>query len=382
MKNSGGKDTFLLFLVLLLALGAVCYLCVIKKNLDKLNNVKDELRQVQQEKDMNDAIIQQAEQLDQQREELKNQLQTLENKLLPTLYTSAIQRKLFKHFEDAGIPFIAEVSNTPLEYELVNMTDGKVSPNRVISSRYTISVSGTDGWLITHDEEEERGIDYRVFYNQLQIKAAGNPDNAVNPEAQALGLTSADQIATNTYVGYDEFVEAIKAIQADAPDYVKIASIKIEDQGQGFCIYTADVDVFAYDLIDRISAAPTKMNYMDWVGAENIATGGIVGLPSYFVVTNPDLYHVPVTSPLYGRYLSFYAYDFEVNRPFAAWSHWGYEWLNVGKLMEDLKELPPYLSQLQISYQIGAITTEEYNQKYAELTGQKPEAQDTGDQNT
>ena len=380
MKNSGGKDTFLLFVVLLLALGAVCYLCIIKKNLDKLNTVKEELSQVEQEKAMNDAIIQQAEQLDAQREELKNQLQTLENKLLPELYTSAIQRRLFKHFEDAGIPYIVEVSNTPLEYELVNMTDGKVSPDRVMSSRYKIKVSGTDGWLITHDEEIERGIDYRVFYNQLSIPM--DDKNTVNPEAQALGLTSAKEIKSAVYAGYDEFVAAIKAIQADAPDYVKIASIEIEDMAQGFCEYTAEVDVFAYDLIDRISAAPTSMNYMNWVGAENIATGGIVGLPTYFVVTNPDLYHVPESSPLYGRYLSFVSFDFSVNRPFAAWSHWGYEWMTLKEVIEDAASQPPFLSQLTIAYNIGAITPEEYNQKYAELTGQKPENQDTGDQET
>ena len=380
MKNSSGRDTFLLFIVLLLALGAVCYLCIIKKNLDKLNTVKEELAQVEQEKAMNDAIIQQAEQLDAQREELKNQLQTLENKLLPELYTSAIQRKLFKHFEDAGIPYIVEVSNTPLEYELVNMTDGKVSPDRVISSRYKIRVAGTDGWLITHDEEDALGIDYRVFYNQLAIPQ--DDQNTVNPEAKAIGLTSAKEIKSAIYVGYDEFVTALKAIQADAPDYVKISSIEIEDMAQGFCEYSAEVDVFAYDLIDRISAAPTNMNYMNWVGAENIVTGGIVGLPSYFVVTNPELYHVPETSPLYGRYLSFLSYDFSVNRPFAAWSHWGYEWLNLKEVLEDAGEQPPFISRLNIAYIIGAISTEEYNQQYAELTGQKPEAQDTGDQET
>ncbi|MBQ2610096.1 MAG: hypothetical protein II586_07035 [Butyrivibrio sp.] len=380
MKNSSGRDTFLLFIVLLLALGAVCYLCIIKKNLDKLNTVKEELAQVEQEKAMNDAIIQQAEQLDAQREELKNQLQTLENKLLPELYTSAIQRKLFKHFEDAGIPYIVEVSNTPLEYELVNMTDGKVSPDRVISSRYKIRVAGTDGWLITHDEEDALGIDYRVFYNQLAIPQ--DDQNTVNPEAKAIGLTSAKEIKSAIYVGYDEFVTALKAIQADAPDYVKISCIEIEDMAQGFCEYSAEVDVFAYDLIDRISAAPTNMNYMNWVGAENIVTGGIVGLPSYFVVTNPELYHVPETSPLYGRYLSFLSYDFSVNRPFAAWSHWGYEWLNLKEVLEDAGEQPPFISRLNIAYIIGAISTEEYNQQYAELTGQKPEAQDTGDQET
>ena len=32
MKTTGGRDTFLLFVVLILAIGAVCYLFVIKKS--------------------------------------------------------------------------------------------------------------------------------------------------------------------------------------------------------------------------------------------------------------------------------------------------------------------------------------------------------------
>ena len=71
-----------------------------------------------------------------------------------------------------------------------------------------------------------------------------------------------------------------------------------------------------------------------------------------------------------------------MNRPFAAWSHWGYEWLNLKEVLEDAGEQPPFISRLNIAYSIGAISTEEYNQQYAELTGQKPEAQDTGDQET
>ena len=124
------------------------------------------------------------------------------------------------------------------------------------------------------------------------------------------------------------------------------------------------------------------MNYMNWVGAENIVTGGIVGLPSYFVVTNPDLYHVPESSPLYGRYLSFLSYDFSVNRPFAAWSHWGYEWFTLTEVIDSSRELPPVLSRLNIAYAIGAISTEEYNQAFAELTGQKPAEEPADTQDT
>jgi len=372
MKNSGGRDTFLLFIVLLLALGAVCWLCVIQKNVDKLNDVKDELRAVEQEKARNDAIIQQAQQLDQEKEALKAQLQSLETKLLPELITGSIQRKLFKNLEDANIPFIVEVSNTPITYDTVIKTDGKISDNRVKSSRYTFKVSGTDGFLLTHDEVGDGKVPvdlpYTVFYSQFQMRNAD--PNAANPEAQKYGYNSANDIKTKTYVGYDEFVAAIKKIETDAPDYVKIAEIGLEDTKQGFCTFTVAVDVYAYELIDRISPAPTNMLYQSWVGAENIATGGLVGLPSYFVVINPEFYKVPESSPLYGRFISFMSYQFQVNRPFAAWSHWGYEWNYMEETFKQAEALPPLLAELLIRYKIGAITPEEYNALVNEFNAQ------------
>jgi hypothetical protein len=360
MKNSGGRDTFLLFIVLLLALGAVCYLFVIKKNIDKLADVKEELRTVEAEKAQKDAIIEQAKALDAQSAELKKQIEELENKVLPDLDTSAIQRKLYKHFEDAGIPFYVEVTNTPLAYDTVTLANGQTSQNRTKYSSYTVKVSGTDGFLLTHDEGDD--IPYMVFYTQLGIPAGD--ENTANPDAQAIGYNNANEIQTSTYVGYDEFVEALKKIQADAPDYVKITDIAIEDTKQGFCYYTATVTVFAYELVERLSVAPTDMNYMKWVGAEQIATGGIVGLPSYFVVINPNLYKVSPSSPLYGHYIAFGTggYDFNVNRPFATWSHWGYEWNLVEQVIEETQELIPELQHLEIKYRLGMMTTEEYNQ--------------------
>ena len=121
------------------------------------------------------------------------------------------------------------------------------------------------------------------------------------------------------------------------------------------------MDVFAFELVDRLSATPKGMKYMDWVGAESIATGGLVGIPSYFVLGTPN-YKVSPSSPLYGRYLSFISYDFGVNRPFAAWNHWGYEWQHFDALMKELSKLPPDLRSIELRYNMGMITTEEYNQ--------------------
>ncbi len=373
MKTSGGRDTFLLLIFILVVVGSVCYLMVIKPNFDKLSDVKIELEDVEQTKARNDAIIKQAEELDAEREKLKDQLQTLEVKLLPTLTTSAIQRKIYKHFEDANIPFIAEVKNTPLEYELVTLTDGSVSPNRVKSSRYTIKVAGTDGWLLTHDEGDD--IPYQVFYEQLGIPMGD--DKTVNESAKAAGIDDVRSLRSQTYVGYDEFVAALKSIEEENLAYVKIHDIHIEDTEQGFCYYSAEVDVFAYDLVNRISPAPEHMKYMDWVGADSIAKGGIVGLPNYFVLGTPN-YKVDPSSPLYNHYISFVSYDFKVNRPFAAWNHWAYEWNLLDALMQNAANTPPYLLQIQIEYATGALTTEEYNKIMNDLMKKTESPTDNG----
>ncbi|MBP5492075.1 MAG: hypothetical protein J6Y08_04455 [Clostridiales bacterium] len=371
MKTTGGRDTFLLFIVLLIALGAVCWLLVIQKNMNKLKATNVELEQVRQEKAEKDAIIQQAQELDQQCEDLKNQLTELEKKFLPELYTDAIQRKLYKHFEDAGTPYYVEISNTPLEYELAQMPDGSTSRNQVFYSRYTVAVSGTDGFLLTHDEGDD--IPYSVYTNQLLI---GNNPEVVNPAADATGVNP--YAISSEYIGYEEFIEALKKIQADAPDYVKITDIKIEDTLQGFCTYSATVNVYAYDLVDRISKPNYDMNYMKWVGAENITTGGLVGLPSYFMVKFGGAnYTVSPSSPLYGKFISFVDYDFQVNRPFAAWTHWAFEWTLLDTLLQDAANMDPEMLEINMLYQLGMITPEEYaalvddyNQRHADMNQQ------------
>lgn len=362
MKNSGGKDTALLFFVLLLALGAVCYLCVIKKNLDNLNSVKTELAEVEQEKARNDAIIDQANQLDAQKETLVKELKEIEGKLLPDLNTAAIQRKIYKYFEDAKIPFVVKVENTALTYDTVTLPDGTVSVDRVKWSNYKIRVSGTDGFMLTHDEGDE--IPDEVFYTQLTIPVGDKTRK--NEEANKIGYEDAYHINTDTYVGYDEFVTALENLQKEAPAYVKVSDIEIEDMGQGFCEFTAAVNVYAYDLVNRKSIPDTNMQYMNWVGIENILTGGIVGMPSYFALLSPS-YSVPESSELYGVYISFVDYDFNVNRPFAAWNHWAFEWNLFDEIKGELSTWPAEVRRVEVQYRIGMISQEEYNKQMGEL---------------
>ena len=367
MKNSGSRDTILLFVVLLLALGAVCYLCVIKKNLDNLSETRDELASVEQEKARNDLIIQQADELDEQKSALLGEIQGIEGKLLPDLNSAAIQRQIYEHFKTNNIPFIVKVENTPLNYETVTLPNGTVSTDRVKYSTYKVRVSGTDGFLLNHDEGDM--IPDEIFYNQLSIPLGDDKtqNKAALDYAKATGLDikNANDFKSQSYIGYTEFVNALQEIQNEALDYVKISDIEIEDMQQGYCEFTASVDVYAYDLVNRKSEANNSLTYMGWVGDKNITTGGLVGLPSYFFLKSPN-YNVNSDSPLFGCYLSFVAYDFNVNRPFAAWNHWAYEWQLFDEVKADLDKLPEDLKFLEIQYRMGMITTADYEKAISE----------------
>ena len=342
---------------------------------------------VEQEKAEKDAIIQQARELDALVVQLTNSIKEKEGKLLPDLKSENIQRKLYKNFEDAGIPYIVEVSNSEKQYEIVTLPDGTASRDRVMYSSYKIKVSGTDGWLWTHNENINpatgKPYTYKPFYEQMEVidknkaSAAGGAATTVNKSAQEEGITgNINELTSSEYVDHKQFLEALKKIQDEGLYYVKIVDVNYEDQGQGFGFYSATINVYAFDLVNRISEVNNDMPYMKWTGAENIATGGLVGLPNYFTV-NSDFYTLEEGHPLYGYYLSFVDFDFNVNRPFAAWNMWGYRWNQLETLKQNASKMTPEELQIEMDFAFGKIDLAEYTKRLGELIGRNPNGTQT-----
>lgn len=382
MKTTGGRDTFLLFIALLLAIGSICYFFVIKKSLRKLKEAEADLIVVENEKKEKDAIIQQAAELNVELKKVRDSIIAIEKESIPELNSDAITRKLYKYFEDAGLKYYVDVENSEVKYETVTMPDGTINPNRADYSSYTVQVSGTDGWLLTHDEAkayDDNSADPTVnltqaYYEQLAL-GVGN-DKMANQSLAKMGLgdKKLEEIYSSEYVGYKEFVAALKTLEDAAPNYVKITNIGIEDQGQGFCYYTATVNVYAFKLVspeykkddETKNIDLTQKDYMVWTGDANIATGGLVGLPNYFTVANGCI-DLPDGHPLKDKYLSFINFDFSVNRPFAAWNMWSYEWLTLEQLVKDAAKNDPAHFLLEVQLATGKITQEEYTKLMEEL---------------
>jgi hypothetical protein len=86
---------------------------------------------------------------------------------------------------------------------------------------------------------------------------------------------------TPALVGYKEFIKAVKDIEDDNPESVRIHSISFEDSGQGFMSFTASIEVLAFILPDRISTADMQQDYIVWGGTDvdAITSDGLVGIP-------------------------------------------------------------------------------------------------------
>lgn len=242
MKLSGRETTLILvMLVVLMLLGY--YLFLLSPAQNKLATLENELATVKNTKISNDSIIVKQKDLEKQIIEAKDQATKIEKSLLPIIRSEAITQKIQSAFINSGIPFITECTSEPVVQDQVMLPDGSFSDNQLVSVIYNITASGTDG----------------VAPTVLDAYTGGAP----------------------TLVGYNEFIKAVKDIEDDNPESVRIKSISFEDSGQGFMFYSASIEVLTYSLPDRISPANMDQDYIVWSGTDikDITSNGMIGIP-------------------------------------------------------------------------------------------------------
>lgn len=242
MKLSGRETTLILvMLVVLMLLGY--YLFLLSPAQAKLATLEDELATVKNTKIQNDAIIVKQKDLEKEIADAKQQASDIELSLLPALRSEAITQKIQAAFVNSGIPFITECTSEAVVEDQVLLSDGTFSDNQLVSVIFNITASGSDG----------------VAPTILDAYTGGTP----------------------ALVGYKEFIKAVKDIEDDNPESVRIHSISFEDSGQGFMFFTASVEVLAFSLPDRISTADMEQEYIVWGGTDidDITNDGLVGIP-------------------------------------------------------------------------------------------------------
>ena len=226
------RETFMLFGVILIVLFAGYWFLLLSQIQTELKANILEYDTVKSQYDSQKVIIYSVDSMQKYLDALQAQVSDYENRLLPELDPEIISEHLVTILADNGFVKVTNIGCSLPQYEQIQRLDGTFSPNSIKWITVNLKVAGTDG------------------------VTPGGTDK----------------------IGYDQFIKAVKEMEAENPDAIHVSTINMEETNQGFQYFLVSVDVFAFHLPNRMSAIDTTEPYINW-NREAIPTGGIFCRP-------------------------------------------------------------------------------------------------------
>ena len=264
MNNLTAREKGFMYVITLLIIVVLGYFFGVRTLNNKYDEYKAQLAALEARKAYLDQIRANNASMAQEINALKEQNMKLELTFIDKLEAECVEQYVLKTFEDAGCPFLINVSVTDIGLGAVNYPDGSASPDRLVGMQVNVSYSTTDGYTVTQ-------------YNRT-------PDLTIGAEVPA-GTTIAelqDKMGKDEYAerrGYDEFITALKKINSENPNCIKVDSLDVSSSG-GIMTLTAQISFYGTSLTNRLSVDDNKAAYTNWCGNKSINTdGGFIGFP-------------------------------------------------------------------------------------------------------
>jgi len=264
MNNLSAREKGFMYVITLLIIVVLGYFFGIRTLNKKYAEYQTELQTLQERKAYLDQLRENNASMATEIEMLKASCSEIELSFIDKLETEVIEQYVLKTFEDAKCPFLMNVTSTDVGMASVAYPDGTISPDSVVCLAITVTYSSTDGYTVTQ-------------YNRTPDFTNAAP----TPAAQTIE-DLAGQMGQGDYAkrrGYDEFITALKKINAENPDCIKVSAIEAKQVG-GIMTLTATINFYGTSLRNRISVDESHAPYTYWSGHTNVDTkGGFIGFP-------------------------------------------------------------------------------------------------------
>ncbi len=279
MGNLGDRERYgVMFLAIVVVVFAIYFFGI--RTLDgKYDELVVKRQELQDQLDYYESLKTQNAATQAQIDELKTSIAEVEGTFLPTICSESIEQYVLKIFEDAGCPYLVSVEAQDVALEAVTLPNGNVATDSLLVKRMVVQYSTTDGFNIPN------------YNRSTTVITDGVADEALwNEYISQMGWQG-----TAAIVGYNEFVNALKTIEAVDPDCIKINSISIKTEA-GYILMTAEIDFYSATFNDRVSEPDMSAPYITWAGSTNINTaGGRIGEPFIFDDPNSEWFMVLMT---------------------------------------------------------------------------------------
>lgn len=293
MNNLTAREKGFLYVVTLLIIVVLAYFFGIRTLNNKYEEYKAQLQTLQERKAYLDQLRENNASMANEIEMLKTSCSEIELSFIDNLETECLQQYVLKTFEDAGCPYLMTVSSTDVGMTSVTYPDGTNSPDSIVCMRINVTYSSTDGYTVTQ-------------YNRTPDFTPGSK----TPVGETIANLS-EQMGQGEYAkrkGYDEFLAALKKINAENTDCIKVSGLSVSENN-GIMTLNATIDFYGASLRNRISVDESRKPYTYWNGDTNVDTkGGFIGFP--YVCDNKDSLWYGVVNM---------TFDASASKPFAAY---------------------------------------------------------------
>lgn len=268
MNNLTAREKGFMYVITLLIIVVLGYFFGIRALNNKYEEYKQQLAALEQKRAYLDQIKQNNASMEAEIKLLKEECEKLELSFIDKLETETIERYVLKTFEDAECPFLTSVTTSDIGMTSVTYPDGTTSPDSLTCIQVDVTYVTTDGYTVTQ-------------YNRT-------PDLTNDPNAEVSAVDTAlamkDQMGKGDFAkrrGYNEFISAIKKINNENKDCIKVNNITAS-QTNGYITLTASISFYGTNLRNRLSVDDSKAPYTYWVGPnenEIDTEGGFIGFP-------------------------------------------------------------------------------------------------------
>ena len=293
MTNLTAREKGFLYVITLLIIVVLGYFFGIRNLNIKYAEYQEELKTLQDRKEYLDQLRANNASMASEIDILKESCTQLELSFIDKLETECIEQYVLKTFEDAGCPFLISVSSNDIGMATVSYPDGTPAHESVVCLQIQVAYSSTDGYTVTQ-------------YNRTPDFTSGSKV----PVGDTITDLS-EKMGQGDYAkrrGYNEFINALKKINEENKDCIKVSSLTAAENN-GAMTLTATIDFYGANLSRRLSVDESKKPYTYWSGHTNGDTkGGFIGFP-YVCDNKNSLWYGIVNDKI----------EPEVGKPFAAY---------------------------------------------------------------
>ena len=264
MNNLTAREKGFMYVITLLIIVVLGYFFGVRTLNNKYEEYKQQLAALEQRKAYLDQLRANNATMEAEIKLLKEECEKLELSFIDKIETETIEQYVLKTFETEGCPFLTSVVTTDVGMSAATYPDGTKSPDSLVCLQLDVTYVTTDGYTVTQ-------------YNR-------NPDFTPGAETPAVETAQAmkDQMGKGDFAerrGYNEFLSAVKKINAENPDCIKVNSIHAKETN-GYMTLQASISFYGTNLKNRLSVDDSKAPYTNWSGSTNINTeGGFIGFP-------------------------------------------------------------------------------------------------------